>query len=167
LTQKGARTGPRKGASFVIASVGLVWALIAAVGGAAAAEVECAPAHAASTASGAVQAFYDVLAGPDEGAFEAAAAADFKAFDGGAQFDRSSLFKLIRAAAAQGKHFHWTVQDAVASIDCKTAFVRWVNRGWVDDATGRTDRTWLESALLRWEGGAWRIAFLHSTPVKR
>jgi hypothetical protein len=158
---------PPRGAVYsFLAPLLVIGALNAAAGGAAAAEVGCAPAQAASAASGAVQAFYDALARRDEGAFESAAAPDFMAFDGGAQFDRSSLFALLRAAEAQGKHYHWTVQDAVAESDCRTAFVRWINRGWVEDATGRTDRVWLESALLRWERGGWRIAFLHSTPVK-
>ena len=44
-----------------------------------------------------------------------------------------------------------------------SAWMTWVNRGAIEDAGGKKELTWLESAVLRKTDGAWQIHFLHST----
>jgi hypothetical protein len=50
-------------------------------------------------------------------------------------------------------------------VDGKTAWITYVNRGSLEDATRKEDLGWLESAVLRKEGRTWRIHFFHSARI--
>ena len=50
-------------------------------------------------------------------------------------------------------------------LSCNDAWITYVNRGSVQDGSGTKDLTWLESAFLHKEAGAWKIRFFHSTRV--
>jgi ketosteroid isomerase-like protein len=89
--------------------------------------------------------------------------ADFYAFDVGKRFDGMALAELIKAAHADGKRFIWTVTEPEVEIAGDWASISFVNRGSVGDAAGMTPVTWLESAVLRFEDGRWRVRFFHST----
>jgi ketosteroid isomerase-like protein len=90
---------------------------------------------------------------------------DFYAFDGGRRFDGLGMAELIKGAHKSGRTLVWTVQKPDVHIACDTAWIAYVNRGSATDASGTQALTWLESAVLRFEGGKWRIAFFHSTRV--
>ena len=45
------------------------------------------------------------------------------------------------------------------------AWITYVNRGSIKDASGTKAVSWLESAVLRKENDSWRIQFFHSTRV--
>ncbi len=125
----------------------------------------CAPADSAAQV---VQTAVDLFAATkaeDAARFRALTTADFHAYDGGKRFDGLGLLDLIKGATAQGRRFDWTVQDTEVHIDCTTATLVYVNRGAVGDVKAMTPMTWLESDMLRWENGRWKIAFLHSTRV--
>ncbi|MEI9985705.1 MAG: hypothetical protein WDN69_22500 [Aliidongia sp.] len=57
----------------------------------------------------------------------------------------------------------YPMYDGGMRFDGDTAWVAYVNRGSVTDSHGTRPQSWLESAFLRKRGGAWKIAFLHST----
>ncbi|MEQ1756598.1 MAG: nuclear transport factor 2 family protein [Micropepsaceae bacterium] len=88
---------------------------------------------------------------------------DFYAFDGGRRFDRETLARLIIDAHKAGKSFVWNVIETDVHIQGAWAWIAYVNKGSVSDASGVKPVTWLESAVLRFEDGRWRIAFFHST----
>jgi ketosteroid isomerase-like protein len=90
---------------------------------------------------------------------------DFYAFDGGHRFTGMGMADLIKGAHKSGRTLVWTVQEPDVHIACDTAWIAYVNRGSVTDASGTQPLTWLESAVLRFEAGKWRIAFFHSTRV--
>ena len=90
---------------------------------------------------------------------------EFYAFDVGKRFTGDELMALIKDAHADGKSYVWKVTEPQVYVDGTTAWVTYVNRGSVEDAAGRKDVSWLESAVLRRADGAWRIHFLHSTRV--
>jgi hypothetical protein len=46
-----------------------------------------------------------------------------------------------------------------------TAWIAYVNKGSITDASGTTKQNWLESAFLEKQGGDWKIVFMHSTRV--
>ena len=88
---------------------------------------------------------------------------DFRAFDGGRRYDGPALLKLVVDAHKAGKRFVWTVNEPDVRIEGDMAFISYVNTGSVGDATSVTPVTWYESAMLRLDGGRWRIAFFHSS----
>ena len=89
--------------------------------------------------------------------------ADFYAFDGGKRFDGDALFELVKSAHAAGTVFVWTVTEPDVHLSCNVAWISCVNQGSVKNSSGTTKMTWLESAVLVKEKGAWRIRFFHST----
>jgi hypothetical protein len=101
----------------------------------------------------------------DDGArlAETVFAPGFYAFDGGRRFSGPELAALIAAAHKAGKAYVWTVQEPDVRFACDHAWIAYVNRGSVTDASGATPVTWLESAVLRHDGTRWRIEFFHST----
>jgi hypothetical protein len=86
------------------------------------------------------------------------------AYDGGAEFSGDALMKLVVQLHAAGTKFQWSVMEPKVHVTCDIAWITYVNRGSVEDAT-RTELTWLESAVLNYDGTRWRIRFFHSTPV--
>jgi ketosteroid isomerase-like protein len=90
---------------------------------------------------------------------------DFFAFDAGGRFTGESLMDLIKAAHAAGKVYTWTVNEPEVHLHGDIAWITYVNRGSIKDASGTKDVSWLESAVLRKENGRWRIQFFHSTRV--
>jgi SnoaL-like domain len=99
----------------------------------------------------------------DEAGFAALIAPGYYMYDGGKRFDGTALMGLIKAAYAEGRRFEWNVTEPDVHVTGDTAWVAWVNRGAIIDATGTKPLTWLESACLSRIDGAWKIAFLHST----
>jgi hypothetical protein len=90
---------------------------------------------------------------------------DFYAYDGGKRFTAETLIELIKKAHVAGKHYEWSVTDPEMHIACNFAWVTYVNRGSIEDATGHQDMTWLESVTLEYANAQWRSRFLHSTRV--
>jgi hypothetical protein len=108
---------------------------------------------------------YAALAVDDEAAFKAELADGFYAYDVGKRFSGDELFAVIKSAHAAGRRFVWTVQEPDTHVTCELAWVAYVNRGSVTDGSGERPVTWLESAAMVYERGAWRIRFFHSTRV--
>jgi hypothetical protein len=132
---------------------------------AASAAPACAP-KAEGPVVQAVVGMYAAVKASDRAHWAAAVTPDFYAFDGGAKFTGEGLFAMVKGAQAQGKVYEWTVNEPRVRIDCTLAAVTYVNLGGVTDATGRAPLTWLETALLTWDKGVWRVAFLESFRAK-
>lgn len=108
---------------------------------------------------------YAAFRADDLAAFRAVTTPDFYAFEVGKRFDGDALTKLLVEAHAQGRRFEWSVTEPVVRVDCTLAVITYVNVGAIGDASGMQPRSWLESAALVYDAGAWRIRFFHSTPV--
>ncbi|MFT3896720.1 MAG: nuclear transport factor 2 family protein [Thermomonas sp.] len=113
----------------------------------------------------AMRTMYVAATNDDLEKFHEVAAPGFFAFDGGKRFGGDELMALVKDAHAAGKIYHWEVTQPEVHIDGGMAWIAYVNKGSVGDASGMTEMTWLESAVLRKERGAWRIVFFHSTRV--
>jgi ketosteroid isomerase-like protein len=111
----------------------------------------------------AVRSFFAAATADDLDKLHAVTAPDFYAFDAGGRFTRDALLDLIKGAHAAGKVYLWTVNEPEVHISGDIAWITYVNRGSVKDASGTKDVTWLESAVLQKEKGIWRIHFFHST----
>ena len=111
----------------------------------------------------AIRSMYAALTADDLDKFRALTAPDFYAFDVGKRFTGDALMDLIKAAHVAGKVYVWTVTDPEVHVQGDIAWITYVNKGSIKDASGTKDVTWLESAVLRKEKDIWRIQFFHST----
>jgi len=145
--------------TFFIATVALLTFTI----GAAAADQSGPSAADQLQVTEAVRSFFAAAATDDLAKFRAVTTPDFYAFDAGGRFTSDALMDLIKAAHAAGKVYVWTVNEPEVRISGDIAWITYVNRGSIKDASGTKEVTWLESAVLQKEKGMWRINFFHST----
>ena len=124
----------------------------------------CAPSDPAPVAQTLRDMYAAAMADSAPG-MQASFAPDFYAFDGGRRLSAAELEALVKGLHAAGKIYVWTVQEPQVHLVCDTAWITYVNRGSVTDVGGTQALTWLESAVLRYDGGRWRIQFFHSTRV--
>jgi ketosteroid isomerase-like protein len=91
---------------------------------------------------------------------------EFYAYDNGKRFDGDGLMEIVKQYHVKGYQFIWSVTEPQVHVNCDIAWVTYVNKGSIKMPDGTmTDVTWLESAVMRWDGDAWRVRFLHSTRV--
>jgi hypothetical protein len=122
----------------------------------------CAPEQSAAVVD-AVNQLFEAASHDDDKLFKEVLAQNFYAFDNGKRFDGMQLPQLIKAAHGAGKTYVWSVNDPEVHIACDWAWVTYTNRGSVSDASGTQPMSWLESAVLHYQGQRWHIQFLHST----
>lgn len=124
-----------------------------------------APATDEARIIDAMKTMYIAATNDDPALFNTVAAPDFYAFDGGKRFTGDSLMELIRKLHSAGSIYVWTVTEPEVHLSGDIAWITYVNRGSVEDKSGKKDLTWLESAVLGKDAGTWRIHFFHSTRV--
>ena len=122
----------------------------------------CAPEHNPAVVD-ALNQLFEAASHDDANLFKEVLAPNFYAFDNGKRFDGMQLPELIKAAHGAGKTYAWSVNEPEVHIACDWAWVTYTNRGSVGDASGTHPMSWLESAVLHYQGHRWRIQFLHST----
>ena len=98
--------------------------------------------------------------------FHAVTTKDFYAYDNGKRFDGDGLMEMIKQLHAKSYQFVWSVTEPQVHVNCDLAWVTYVNKGSIKQPDGTmTSMTWLESVVMRWDGNAWKVRFLHSTRV--
>ncbi len=124
----------------------------------------CAPAASAGTDVAAVMtAMYAAAKVDDLDGFHAVTTPDFYAFDGGRRFDGDALMQLMKTTHAAGTRIDWSVTEPRVEVECNLASITYVNVGSVTMNGATQPMTWLESAVLRYDGAHWRIHFFSST----
>jgi hypothetical protein len=101
----------------------------------------------------------------DVAKFDSVITSDFYMFDGGVRFNGDAIMALIKAQHAAGKRYEWNVTEPDVHISGNTAWIAYVNKGSITDASGVVNQKWLESAFLQKQAGIWKIVFMHSTRV--
>jgi ketosteroid isomerase-like protein len=101
----------------------------------------------------------------DVAKFDSVIASDFYIFDGGTRFNGNSIMALIKAQHVAGKRYEWKVTEPDVHVSGNTAWIAYINKGSITDASGTMNQRWLESAFLQKQAGTWKIAFMHSTRV--
>ena len=138
------------------------WLLTSTIGAAAADQADQTAADKTQVTE-AVRSMFAAFAADDLAKFRAVTTPDFYAFDVGKRFTGDALMDLIKTAHAAGNVYVWTVNEPEVHISGDVAWITYVNKGSIKDASGTKEVTWLESAVLQKEKGVWRIRFLHST----
>jgi hypothetical protein len=95
-----------------------------------------------------------------------AIAPDFYIYDGGTRFNGDGIITLIKAQHAAGKRFEWNVTEPDDNISGNTAWIAYVTKGSVTDASGTTSQKWLESAFLENRQASGR-SYSYTAPVSR
>src|SRR4051794_827502 len=113
----------------------------------------------------AVRSMFTALAAENVPKLRATIAPSFYAFEAGGRITGDALIDLMKKAHAAGKAYVWTVNEPEVHMGGDTAWITYVNRGSIKDASGTKEASWLESAVLRKEKDSWRIQFFHSTRV--
>jgi hypothetical protein len=145
---------------------GLALALAAALAaGSAQAAPSCAPPGAAKDVEAAVRGWFGAFARDDYSAGYALQTPGFYAYDNGKRFDGTALGELLRGVKASGARVEWNLGDIDVHVGCDQAWAAWVNRGASGKAGAMAPVTWLESAVLSYRDGHWRLEFLHSGRV--
>jgi hypothetical protein len=101
----------------------------------------------------------------DVAKFDSVIASGFYIFDGGARFDGDAIMTFIKAQHVAGKRYEWNVTEPDVHISGNSAWIAYVNKGSIDDASHTVNQNWLESAFLQKEAGIWKVVFMHSTRV--
>jgi hypothetical protein len=112
-----------------------------------------------------VSTIFDAARADDVAKFDSVIASDFYIFDGGVRFNGDSIMALIKAQHVAGKRYEWNVTEPDVHITGSTAWIAYINKGSITDASGTISQKWLESAFLQKQAGNWKIAFMHSTRV--
>jgi ketosteroid isomerase-like protein len=112
-----------------------------------------------------VSTVFTAAATDDTSKFNSVIAPGFYIFDGGLRFNGDTIMAFIKAQHASGKHYEWNVTEPDVHISGDTAWIAYVNKGSITDASGTTQLKWLESAFLQKQAGSWKIVFMHSTRV--
>lgn len=115
----------------------------------------------------AVTGLFTALANEDTAKFQSVTSPGFYIFDGGARFDGDRVLGLIKTLHAAGKRFEWKVTDPDIHIEGDTAWIAYVNKGNITDASGTSPQNWLESGYLKKRNGKWEIVFMQSTRVPK
>ena len=142
----------------------LIFAAISAAGAVEAAP-KCAPPGAAKDVEATVRGWFGAFAHDDYAAGYALQTPGFYAYDNGKRFDGTALGELLRGAKASGTRVEWNLGTVDVHLGCDQAWAAWVNTGASGKAGAMAPVTWLESAVLSYRDGRWRMAFLHSGRV--
>ena len=112
-----------------------------------------------------VRTMFAALSHDDAAQFHRVVCPGFYAFDVGKRFSGDELIALVKKFQGAGYVFEWNVTQPDVHTGKDMAWIAYVNRGSVTNASGKKDMTWLESATFARSGNGWCMAFLHSTPV--
>jgi hypothetical protein len=112
-----------------------------------------------------VRTIFSAARADDVAKFDSVIAPGFYMFDVGARFNGDTIMASIKALHAAGKRYEWNVTEPDVHITGNTAWIAYVNKGSISDASGTLNQNWLESAFLEKQAGTWKIVFMHSTRV--
>jgi hypothetical protein len=112
-----------------------------------------------------VRTIFSAARADDVAKFDSVIAPGFYIFDVGARFNGDTIMASIKALHAAGKRYEWNVTEPDVHITGNTAWIAYVNKGSISDASGTVNQNWLESAFLEKQAGTWKIVFMHSTRV--
>ena len=109
-----------------------------------------------------VAAFFDALGKDNKAAVQRLTTSSFYAFDGGERYTGAGLVEVVRAAHARGVKLNWSIGPLDTKLRCDVAWSAWENVGSAGIPPSVKPVRWLESAVLVFQDGRWKIDFFHS-----
>jgi hypothetical protein len=128
---------------------------------------DCPPAETAKAeVEQTIRDFFDTLRGKGELAFEDVTTSSMYSFDVGERFEGRALADLIIGVLADGVEINWSLGPMDTEVRCDVAWSQWVNTGSAGMPPEVSPVSWLESAVLVYEDGRWKVDFFHSQRAK-
>lgn len=84
-------------------------------------------------------AFFTAAHDDDLVKFHSIVAPGFYVFDNGARFDGDALMDLVKSMHAAGKRFEWNGTEPDIHINGNTAWIAYINKGSITNASTTTD----------------------------
>jgi ketosteroid isomerase-like protein len=112
-----------------------------------------------------VSTLFSAVGAEDIAKLDSVIAPDFYIFANGTRFNGDAIMAVIKAQHAAGKHYDEHVTEPDIHVSGNIAWIAYVNKGSITDASGTVNQNWLESAFLEKQAGTWKIVFMHSTRV--
>lgn len=124
----------------------------------------CAPrtAHPAEV----VQQLYAAVNRGDSAFVAHLFAPGFYAFDQGRRMTGPELTAQIDEIRNSRPPYTWTVEVVDAHVTCGMAWVSYTNRHVPLPGASVPLKAYLESVVLVWLGGSWKLEFFHSSPAQ-
>ena len=128
-----------------------------------AAHASCAPRNADPVQT--IRQLYAAVTRGDSLAVSRLFAPDFYAFDKGERMTGAELADQVDQIRKAKLPFIWTVEDAEPHVSCDVAWVTYTNRHVPLPGATAQPAAFVESVVLVWRGGMWKLRFFHSTPA--
>jgi len=106
--------------------------------------------------------FFVALRGEGEVPFETLTTGSMYSYDVGERFEGRALADVIIEALGEGVEINWTLGPMDTKVRCDVAWSAWENTGSAGTPPDIRPAAWLESAVLVFEEGRWKIDFFHS-----
>lgn len=127
------------------------------------------PATAKVEVERTIHAYFDALRGEGDTPFENLTTSSSYAFDVGERFEGRAPADVIIEALEDWVEINWTLGPMDTKVRCDVAWSAWENTGSAGTPPNVRPARWLESAVLVYGDGRWKIDFFHSqrarTPV--
>ncbi|MDJ0979410.1 MAG: hypothetical protein QNI87_12865 [Erythrobacter sp.] len=120
------------------------------------------PAEARLEVEQTIRDFFDALRGEGEASFESLTTSSMYSFDVGERFEGRALADVIIGALEDGVEINWTLGPMDTAVRCDVAWSQWENTGSAGTPPDVAPVRWLESAVLVYEEGRWKVDFFHS-----
>ncbi|MEE4338416.1 hypothetical protein [Erythrobacter sp.] len=120
------------------------------------------PALARDQVEDTIHAFFDAVRLQDKAPLRGLVTETFYAFDVGKRFPGITLGDIISDALDAGLQINWNLGPMDTKVRCDVAWSQWENTGSVGNPPDPKPVRWLESAVLVYEGGLWKLDFFHS-----
>lgn len=120
------------------------------------------PAQARADVERTIRDFFDALRGKEGVPFESVTTPSMYSFDVGERFEGRALADVIIQALGEGVEINWSLGPMDTKVRCDVAWSAWENTGSAGTPPKVNPVRWLESAVLVYEDGRWKIDFFHS-----
>lgn len=120
------------------------------------------PAEARIEAEQTIRDFFTALRGEGEASFESLTTSSMYSYDVGERFNGRALADVVIEALEKGVEINWNLGPMDTKVRCKVAWSAWENTGSAGTPPDMRPVRWLESAVLVYEEGQWKIDFFHS-----
>jgi len=120
------------------------------------------PAAARVEVEQTIRDFFVALRGEGDVPFEDLTTGSMYSYDVGERFEGRALADVIIEALGDGVEINWTLGPMDTKVRCDVAWSAWENTGSAGTPPNIRPAAWLESAVLIFEEGRWKIDFFHS-----
>lgn len=111
--------------------------------------------------------FFAAISAYDSASVRGTCTPDYVLIEDGLIWNLDSLLNTVSGLKADRLRIEYGFQDEPVRVEGAAAWMTYRNRGILRGERGADTLHWVESALFRKHDGAWRMALLHSTRIRR